>query len=166
VAWSGPFGGEAFLGFRPVIVADREGRPSVTRVTVFAATPFPTALVGFWMIPSQVCSRGRVRCGRAFPLPRTHLPFAARSVAVFLLRDRPARLRSWGASCRPGVQRRASTAAKWGAGKNERRPKGRSVEDGSVRLLGFAFSACDPRVSVFVGSDERDPTLGFRLFQV
>jgi hypothetical protein len=61
--WPGraPFGVEAFLGFRPVIATDNEVGPNVTRVTVFASTPFPTALVGFQMIPSQVCSRGRVR---------------------------------------------------------------------------------------------------------
>jgi hypothetical protein len=78
--WPGraPFGVEAFLGFRPVIVADREGQPCVTRVTVFASTPSPTALVGFWMIPSQVCSRGRVRSSSvsAPSDPRAVLPLA------------------------------------------------------------------------------------------
>jgi hypothetical protein len=50
---------------------------------------------------------------------------------------------------------------------DERRPKGRSIEDGLVRLLGSVrSSACDPRIAVFVTPAVRDPALGFCLFQV
>ena len=84
VTWPGrsPFGGEAFLGFRPVNVSDRDGPASgVTRVTVSLSTPCPDGAPGVPRVPSQACSRGRVRV--AFPRPRTHVPFADVPVAVF-----------------------------------------------------------------------------------
>jgi len=99
VAWSVLFGGEAFLGFRPVMTWARHCDQSFTRVTVLLSTPFPTALVGF-----QMCALRRfapaMRMRRVFPPTRTHMPFASSSVAVFLLRDRPARRYQMGAFCR------------------------------------------------------------------
>jgi len=101
VTWPGrsSFGGEAFLGFRPVMTWARHCDQSFTRVTVLLSTPFPTALVGF-----QMCALRRfapaMRMRRVFPPTRTHMPFASSSVAVFLLRDRPARRYQMGAFCR------------------------------------------------------------------
>jgi hypothetical protein len=76
LTWPGrsPFGGEAFLGFRPVNVPDARSASGVTRVTVSLSTPSPDGAPGVPSIPSQVCSRGRVRV--ASPHPRTHVPFA------------------------------------------------------------------------------------------
>jgi len=68
------------------------------------------------------------------------VPFIDRSVAVFLLRDRPARLRNLGAPFLSVPRFSAVQARRLNVGRqnaNVRRPKGRSIEDGSVRLLGF-----------------------------
>jgi hypothetical protein len=167
VAWSGPFRRRSFLGFPS---RDR-GRPRGSAVrhacdgVRFDAFPdgargvLDDPFAGLLPRASEVVERFR----SLGPTCR----FAARSVAVFLLRDRPARLCLGRFLSIPVLERRASTAAKRGTGKNEPRPKGRSIEDGSVRLLGFAFSACGPRASAFVGSRRgRDPALGFRLSQV
>jgi hypothetical protein len=50
---------------------------------------------------------------------------------------------------------------------DERRPKGRSIEDVLVRLLGsMRSSASDPRIATFVLLAARDPALGLVLYQV
>jgi len=82
-------------------------------------------------------TNGRAACR---PPARTHLPFAARSVAVISLRDRPARLRRGAFRRSPSGSASAATRLSTGSDGERKRPKGRSIEDRSVRLLGFAYS--------------------------
>jgi hypothetical protein len=117
---------------------------------VFAFDAFPDGARG---VPDDPFAGllPRASEARAFPLPRTHVPLIDRSVAVFLLRDRPARLKSWGALLSfPPLQRRASTAAK--RGKRQRRTASEgSVDRGWIgSASGFPFSACGPRGWAFV----------------
>lgn len=101
VAWSGSFRRRSVLGFpsRDDLGSTTSSATVFTRVTVLLSTPFPTALVGFQMFTLRRFAPAR-RMRRVFPPTRTHLPFASSSIAVFLLRDRPARRYQMGAFCR------------------------------------------------------------------
>lgn len=133
VAWSGSFRRRSVLGFPSRDAWARHCDQRFTRVTVLLSTPFPTALVGFQMFALRRFAPA-MRMRRVSPPTRTHLPFASSSVAVFLLRDRPARKYQMGAFCRSRFRRRASSAARWlGMMTNDARRVGRS------RMAWFGF---------------------------
>jgi hypothetical protein len=162
-SWPGrsPFGGEAFLGFRPVnrptarvgrldhacdgVAFDAFGRRRSWGSDPFAGLIPPTGGPRVSAGPDPPAVRRPV--GRGVLAARSAGPVGNRGRL-----DLP-------------VERGASTAATREA--NERRRKGRSIEDRSVRLLGLSCSRLrSARVGVRLFRRRAHPALGFRLSQV
>ena len=86
---------------RPVMSRVRRGPATCLR---FCTVRERCVCVRHGEVRQPMCALRRfapaMRMRRVFPPTRTHLPFASSSVAVFLLRDRPARRYQMGAFCR------------------------------------------------------------------
>jgi len=118
-------------------------------VTVSLSTPFPDGARGVfrWPFAGLLPQAGEARVSAPSD-PRAVRRCIGRSV----LAARPAGpVELAGALRFPRRARLASEAAKCG-NVNERRPMGRSIEDGSVRLLGLFAPVCDPHAAAFVFS--------------
>jgi hypothetical protein len=130
VAWSGPFRRRSVLGFpsRDQLAARRPGRPQAWfhACDGVAFDAFPDGTRGVSDVAPFAGLLPPCGCVACRPPTRTHVPFAGSTVAVFLLRDRPARSIQMGASVIPGFSRRASSAANVGMMTNDARRVGRS----------------------------------------
>jgi hypothetical protein len=168
VTWLGraPFGVEAFLSFRPVNVADREGQPCVTRVTVSLSTPFARRRSWGSDCPfAGLIPHSGGRCVSTRPDPRAvrrltrHGGFAVRPAGP---------VERLGVSFPVALNAVQAPPLNREKGNEAGARLGRSIEDGSVRLLGLCSGRSRLRSAppAFVFSGGCRPALGFDLSQV
>jgi hypothetical protein len=167
VAWSGPFRRRSFLEFPSRERSRLRGRPYVTRVTVSLSTPFARRRSWGSVAPfAGLVPHSGGRCISARPDPRAvrrrtrHGGFAVRPAGP---------VERLGAVSFPVALNAVQAPARnGGEGQRSGRPMGRSIEDGSVRLLGLCSGSSRLRSAppAFVFSGGCRPALGFDLSQV